>query len=408
MATEIRNIQYRLLPCTRAKAEALSRLAGACRWVWNEMLDQQNQIHELHHMYGVAGNHYPSFFTLAVAFTQLRKNTSWLRELPFAIIRYTLKYQADAWSSYFRKQGGRPRFKSRRGDDGFTIPWDVKICNDRIHIAKLGWYVLRRRGGSPYPEGIPKIARIKRELGKWYCTVSYEVEIEELEDNGLAVGVDRNVRQVAVSTGDIIRLPEKLKMLEARRRRYQRMMARRQKGSNRRNKARHLAAKTSRKIVQVRKNWNHQTSRVLANTASEVILEDLNTKGMTRSAKGTAEKPGRNVRQKAGLNREILNTGWAQLEQMLGYKAHPLTKVPAAYTSQTCHECGVVDAASRKSQSEFRCAHCGFTGNADVNAALNILASGIGVSGREGALALVVPTTEVTPMIRQNVMDKAA
>ena len=369
--------------------------------MWNTFLDQQEQIYTISRM--VDAKPPPiTFENLGVAFTQLRKNTSWLQELPFAVVRYTLKYQADAWKSYFRKQGGHPKFKGRHGDDGFTIPDRVRIHNGRIYITKLGWYVLRRRGGNPHPDGIPKIARIKQCNGKWYCTVSYEVDIETPVDDGLAIGVDRNVGQVATSTGDIIHLPEKLKMLEARKRRYQRMMARRKKGSNRRGKARHLMAKTSRKIAQVRKDWNHQTTRILANTASEIILEDLHTSGMTKSAKGTVEKPGKNVRQKAGLNREILNTGWHQLEQMLEYKSHTLTFVPAPYTSQACHECGSIDSASRLSQSEFKCTQCGFTSNADVNAALNILALGIEASGREGALALA------TPLIRQKVMDEAA
>ena len=392
MTTEIRSVQYRLLPCTVAKAKALSRLAGACRWVWNEMLDQQNQIHELHRMYGVEGNQYPSFFTLGKAFTQLRKTTPWLQELPYGIVRYTLKYQADAWKAFFKKQGGHPMFKGRHGDDGFTIPEDIRIYHDRIWIRKLGWYVLRRRGGNPYPEGTPKLARIQRINGKWYCTVAYEVAIPEQEDNGLTIGVDRNVGQVATSTGHIIPMPD-VSRLESRKRRYQRMMARRQKGSNRRNKVKHLVSKTSRKMAQVRKDWNHQTSRILTNTASEVILEDLNTKGVTRSAKGTLENPGTHVKAKSGLNREILKTGWHQLESMLGYKAHTLTRVPAHHTSQACHQCGLIDASNRKSQSKFKCSQCGHESNADINAALNIMALGTGASGRRGAITLVTPGT---------------
>ena len=396
---EMRNISYRLLPCRVAKARDLARLAGACRYVWNQTLGRQG---ELYLAAKVNDTPAPStgFFTLGVAFTQLRKATPWLQELPFAPVRYVLKYQADAWQAYFRGQRSRPRFKGRRGDDSVTLPDDIRISNGRLRIPRLGWYVLRRRGGNPYPNGVPKQAVIKQVLGKWYCTVCYEVDLPEGVDNGLAVGVDRNVKQVGLSTGDIVRMPD-VSRLEARKRRYQRMIARRTKGSNRRKRAVQLAAKTSRAIAQVRKDWNHQVSRQLASTAAEVIIEDLNTAGMTRSAKGTVDEQGKNVRQKAGLNREILSTGWSQMEQMLGYKAFEMTKVPAQYTSQTCNACGLIDIANRKTQSDFRCVGCGHQSNADVNAALNILALGTGASGRGGALALA------TPLSRQKMCEVA-
>ena len=105
---------------------------------------------------------------------------------------------------------------------------------------------------------------------------------------------------------------------------------------------------------------------------------------MTASAKGNAENPGTNVKAKAGLNRKILASAWTQLRQMLEYKAARVLDVDAAYTSQACHACGAIDPCSRRSQSEFKCAHCGYEGNADINAAINILARGTGAAGRGG------------------------
>ena len=112
---------------------------------------------------------------------------------------------------------------------------------------------------------------------------------------------------------------------------------------------------------------------------------------MTRSAKGTAGDPGSNIRAKAALNRGIHNTGWAEFRAMLGYKAANLVEVPAAHTSQRCHVCGAVDGRSRRSQASFVCLACSHAANADVNAARNILASGIGATARGGALALAIP-----------------
>jgi putative transposase len=97
---------------------------------------------------------------------------------------------------------------------------------------------------------------------------------------------------------------------------------------------------------------------------------------MSASAAGTVEKPGQNVAQKRGLNRSILDQGWSMFATMLRYKlaerGGELIEVPAAYTSQTCSCCGVVDKDSRKDQATFECGHCGHADNADTNAARNI------------------------------------
>ena len=187
---------YRLLPCTKAKAEGLSRIAGACRFVWNEILDQQEQLHASARMFG-AKTPSPSFFTLGKAFTDLRRVTPWLQEFPYGVVRYTLKRQADAWSAYFKGQRDHPRFHGRHGDDSFTIPEAVCIRDGRLRIPKLGWVVIRRRGGNPYPDGEVVQVDVIRRCGKWYASVVYKVDLPEHDDNGLAIGVDMNVRQIA-------------------------------------------------------------------------------------------------------------------------------------------------------------------------------------------------------------------
>ena len=102
---------------------------------------------------------------------------------------------------------------------------------------------------------------------------------------------------------------------------------------------------------------------------------------MTRSSQGDIESPGTNVAQKRGLNRAILAQGWAELARMLGYKlterGGTLVKVPPAHTSQRCATCGEIDADSRHGRV-FRCTTCGHAADADVNAAQNILAAGLG------------------------------
>ena len=119
-------------------------------------------------------------------------------------------------------------------------------------------------------------------------------------------------------------------------------------------------------------------------STGEIRVEGLQIGNLTRSAKGTREHPGRNVRQKAGLNRGILAWGWGLLVRRLEDKAPGrVEKVKPHYTSQRCSACGQVDRGSRESQAVFRCTACGFAGNADVNAAVNI-AAGHAVTARGG------------------------
>jgi transposase len=122
----------------------------------------------------------------------------------------------------------------------------------------------------------------------------------------------------------------------------------------------------------------------LARRFDLIRVEDLQIKNMTRSAKGTRENPGRNVGQKAGLNRGILGSGWGLLVRRLEDKAPGrVEKIRPAFTSQRCSACGHVDAKSRESQARFVCTACGFALHADVNAARNI-AAGHAVTARGG------------------------
>jgi transposase len=137
-----------------------------------------------------------------------------------------------------------------------------------------------------------------------------------------------------------------------------------------------------------RKDWAEKLSTRLARDFDVIRVEDLAIKDMTRSARGTAGAPGRNVAAKAGLNRGILASGWGLLARRLEDKAPGrVQKVNPAFTSQRCSACGHVDARSRESQARFACTSCGYAGNADVNAARNAarnIAAGHAVNARGG------------------------
>ncbi|WP_338883872.1 transposase [Xenorhabdus sp. TH1] len=124
---------------------------------------------------------------------------------------------------------------------------------------------------------------------------------------------------------------------------------------------------------------NKVTSEISKNHAM-IVIEDLKVNNMSKSAKGTAEKHGRNVRGKSGLNRSIRDQGWHEMRRQLEYKqlwrGGQVVAIPPAYTSQRCACCGHTAKENRQTQSQFVCQVCGYTANADVNAARNILAAG--------------------------------
>ncbi len=310
---EHRQIVYRVLCCSTVR-----RPPGACRLVRNEMPDQQAQLVDVARMCG-ARPPAPRFFMLGKASTQLRRVTPWLQAMPSVPVRSTLKHQADAWQRFFPGEAGRFRIK-RRGRDSMTVPQDVRIRGDR----------LRRSGGNPEPVR----ATLKRVNGTWMAVVCDTIAAAERPDDGTVTGVGMNVGQIAVSDGRCARIlhaPD-LRRLEAK---------------IRRERTRQRLARTQRRLAMRRRNWHRHVSHGLASAAPG--LEAAQTRAMTASVKGTVEAPGQNVRQKAGLNRVILATGWSGLRAMFEYKAPRLIAVDLRHTRQTCTACGQTHAASRRS-----------------------------------------------------------
>ena len=188
----------------------------------------------------------------------------------------------------------------------------------------------------------------------------------------------------ALSTGELLHCPGLTARERIRLRRLQRTLARTRRGSNRRGRVRHAIGRLRARETDRRKGWAEKTSTGIARRFDLIRVEDLQIGNMTRSAKGTRGDPGQNVRQKAGLNRGILGSGWGLLVRRLEEKAPGrVEKIEPQYTSQRCSACGQVDRDSRESQAVFRCTACGFAGHADVNAAINI-AAGHAVTARGG------------------------
>jgi transposase len=188
----------------------------------------------------------------------------------------------------------------------------------------------------------------------------------------------------ALSTGELLHVLGLTGRERAKMRRLERKLARTKRGSERRRRVRLALGRLRARETDRRKDWAEKASTDIARRFDLIRVEKLQIQRMTRSAKGTTLAPGRNVRAKSGLNREILRSGWGLLVRRLEEKAPGrVEKVDAAFTSQRCSACGQVDARSRKSQARFVCTACGYACHADVNAAINI-AAGHAVTARGG------------------------
>ena len=384
-----RTVRYRLHPGSSRKHQQLHGTAGACRFVWNHMVGKLKDEYE----FGIK----PDFrhYSLCHVFTLMRRDdgtTKWLQGYSSKVVRISLKPIETSYKAFFAdvKAGGKlnrkpPRFHGKWATaPSFPINYEsAKVAGDSLYIQKVGW--MKLVGNNPYPDGEFKSGRIKHECGNWYAYLSYEVEAQASRPHTIReMGIDRNVSKgnwAVLSDGTRHGGPD-LEKKVARRRRYQRKLARQVKGSNRRKITKVRLQRAFRAERFARLNWAHHTSKSIASEYDIAYMEALNIRGMAKSAKGTKQKPGKHVKAKSGLNRQILASAWGTLELCLNYKTE-VRKVNPAYTSQTCRQCGHVDKKNRNG-TEFKCTECGHADDADVNAALNILAFGNGAAGRGG------------------------
>jgi transposase len=253
----------------------------------------------------------------------------------------------------------------------------------KVWVPKAGW--VRFRWSRAVPPEVKSYRVTMDRAGRWHVAFAAIPPLVLAPRNGQAVGIDRGVAvSAALSTGELLHVPDLAGRERARLRRLERKLARSKRGSARRGQARLDAARLKAREADRRKDWAEKASTDSARRFDLILVEDLRIVSMTRAAKGTAEDPGRNVRAKAGLDRAILRSGWGLLVRRLEQKAPGrVEKVNPAFTSQRCSACGPVDAKSRESQARFVCTACGYACHADVNAAINI-AAGHAVTARGG------------------------
>ena len=371
----------------------MRRFAGACRFIYNKALALQKERYE-------RGEKKLGYAGLCKLLTEWRNSaeTAWLADAPIHPLQQKLKDLERAYSNFFAKRADFPRFKKKGRSDSFRYPDPKQIKldqgNSRIFLPKLGW--LRYRNSRKVLGDLRNVT-VSLSGGKWFVSIQTEREVEQAIPQGGAVGIDMGIARFAtLSDGTFYAPLNSFKRHEVALRKAQQAMSRKVKFSNNWKKAKARVQRIHSRIGNARRDFLHKASTAISKNHAMVCIEDLQVRNMSKSAAGTADAPGRNVRAKSGLNKSILDQGWfefrRQLDYKLAWKGGHLIAVPPQNTSRTCPGCGHVSADNRQTQARFVCVACGYENNADVVGAINILSRGIQLlrdEGQDTANALV-------------------
>ena len=313
----------------------------------------------------------------------------WLADTPSQALQQSLKDLERAYTNFFEKRAAFPDFHKKGRKDSLRIPqgFEVDNQNGRIKLPKIGWMRYRK---SRDIAGQPKNVTVSMAGGKVFVSIQTEREVERvMHPSRSAVGIDWGVVRLAtLSDGEVVDRCAPLQQHAKRLARFERRLARKKKFSNNWKKGKAKISKLHQHIANVRKDFVHKASDRISKSHVVVVVEDLQVKNLSKSAK-------KNVKAKSGLNRALLDASPFELRRQLEYRAlwrgGLLIAVPPQNTSRSCPNCGHVSAENRKRQATFVCVQCGFSANADFVAACNIREAGLAL------LACSYPSGDVSP-----------
>jgi putative transposase len=405
MSKTLTGLCYRLEP-NPGHERVLAQSSGACRWLWNWALAYREDLWLAAKSAGAVGLAASAGYVhLSSLLPGLKEHYPWLSRAPHHALQHVLRDLDKAFSRFFSGTSGYPRFKRRGDRDSVHFP-DSKqfsIEGDWVKLPKFGW--VRFRLSRPIA-GKVRYVTLSREGKSW--NVSFCVEGDFARSNeGLApVALDLGaVASVAQSNGIVESFPVATPAEEKRLRWLARQASGQKRGSVRHRRTLDRQAKLRRHIANRRRDAAHKLTTRLASGHGVVVVEGLNIKKMTASARGTLASPGTDVKRVASRNRKFLANAHSDLRRMLAYKCERsgarLVAVNPAYTSQTCSRCRHCAPENRKSQAVFLCVACGLNINADINAALNILAAGLAVIARGGSGNAPADEPRTHPRVRR-------
>lgn len=363
-----------------------ARACGTARFCFNWALAEWKRQYE-------AGEK-PNALALKKQFNQIQtEQFPWVGEVNSHTKQQAFADVGIAFKNFFRRvkngeKPGYPKFKKKGKcrDSFYLANIEFKVDGHHIRLPKIGYVRLC----EPLRfQGKIMAARISRDADRWY--ISIQVDVGEItpkhnsETQARAIGVDFGVKALAtLSSGEAVEGPKALAKNRRKLKRLQRQLRKdkRKPGSNRYKRYAGKVARLHRRIRWIREDSLHQLSARLAHDYSVICIEDLNVKGMSASAAGTTEDPGRMVKQKSGLNRNILDMGFFELRRQLEYKSaitggQVIAIDRWAPSSKTCSNCGAYKSDLELSDRIFRCDACGTERCRDHNASISILTMGL-------------------------------
>ncbi len=368
--------RLKLTPETDSK---LINYVGGCRFVWNKSLalnlDRLNQKQPI-----------LRYEELNFWATLLKQSDEYgfLKDLPSQVLQQKLKDLDKAFMDAFdKKQTNKriPVFKKKGLSDSFRYPQGFKINQDtnQVFLPKIGWVGYCN---SRNIVGTPKNITVSRKGEHWYISIQTEYETDQLPHKSTSiVGIDMGIKRFAtLSDGTVYEPLNSFKGKAEKLAKLQRKLKNKKKFSSNWKKVKAKITQCHEKIANARNDYLHKVSTEICENQAVIVVEDLKVKNMSKSSKGNSEKHGKKVAQKSGLNRSILDQGWGMFVTMLEYKQDwnggSVLKVNAQYTSQTCPCCNHVAKENRLTQAEFVCVECGYSNNADLVGAMNVLTRG--------------------------------
>ena len=361
---------------TGEQQRRLRNFAGSCRFVYNKALAFEKERY-------ARGEKLAGYAGLCKLLTEwkVQPETTWLNAVPSQALQQKLKDLERAYTNFFVGRAQLPKFKKKGRHESYRFPQGIKLDqnNSRIFLPKLGW--LRYRN-SREVLGTVKNVTVALRGGKWFVSIQTAREVEQpVPEATTAVGIDMGIARFAtMSDGTFLEPLNSCKQHQVRLRKAQQAMSRKQKFSNNWKKARARFQRIHIRIGNARRDYLHKATTTISKSHAMVCIEDLQVAHMSRSAAGTTDAPGKNVRAKSGLNKSILDQGWSEFRRQLEYKLQwsggLLVVVPPRNTSRTCPCCRHISTNNRTSQQRFACVECGFEENADLVGAINVLRAG--------------------------------
>lgn len=352
----------------------IKQFCGCARFVFNRALAWQNEQYEQDNSVKF------SYTKIANQLPHWKKELHWLKDCHSQVLQQSLKDLESAFKNFFQKRADFPKFKKKGLKESFRFPQGCKLeqQNNRLYLPKIGWIRYRN---SRDVQGEVKNVTVSQKCGKWFVAIQTEFEYEIPTHQGGEIGIDMGVARFAtLSNGEYFAPLNAFKTHKGKLAKLQRQLKNKIKFSQNWQKLKAKIAKLHHKIANCRKDFLHQTSSKISKNHAMIYVEDLQVSNMSKSAKGTTEEYGKNVKQKSGLNRAILDQSWAEFRRQLGYKTQWLggflVAVSPQNTSRTCPCCSYTAKENRQTQADFKCVECGYTENADLVGALNILERG--------------------------------